>query len=369
MGQFKNSVRNENNINDCTISQTKSCKQYFFDKYVFIDTPGFNDTMGDSNDEKNFNAILRACKNADYIHGIILVLNGTNARLTVQTINLYENFKRFFPTKLIENVIIVLTNCDENSCNLNLSFLNDIVKYKSCYFMQNSFLHWNKQSLDTNSKRFRNLNSDWNESIETITLILKDISNFNSISTSTFEDIEKLTKNISINIREQLRNILNHFYFFDQLNLKKMAVEKSIENMNNNSSHKKSHEIEAMRFNSKELVKINVQLSDKRAIYQYNQSLIQLQRAQNCYKSLVGELIKIQNDFDAQISSLDSMVLQLKHECKGYNFVKEYGDILNEFKELSIIRPNLKFEINCILNIFGEDNFTDGASERYVCVF
>ncbi len=191
-------ISKENDINDSTKSQTIDCNEYLFEvnrkRFYFIDTPGLNDTNGIANDNNNFQSFLQACKKSQFINGVILILNGTNQRLSVDIKNLYENFKRFFPAKLNENVILVFTNCNESSCNFDLNYLSKIVKHKSCYFMQNNFLNFDKKKLKSDSKRLKCLELDWNESLETIINILNDISSLSSISTNTFKNIEKMTE-------------------------------------------------------------------------------------------------------------------------------------------------------------------------------
>ncbi len=155
--QFKENV-SEKNMRNTTMSQTSKCNEYTFAKassdlvFHFIDTPGFNDTDA-CNDQSNLNKIFRACKDYTHINAIILVLNGSDTRLTTSIRAVIENFNSFLPNDLTSSLIVILTNCDELSCNLNLDSFN--IKYKCAFFMQNSLLKWSrKETIDLDSRRY-----------------------------------------------------------------------------------------------------------------------------------------------------------------------------------------------------------------------
>lgn len=138
------SSTSELNINDSTVSQTSKCCIYKFKEnnkniqFKFIDTPGFNDTKSVSNDKKHLESIRDICISESNLNSIIVTINGTNLRLTLTAKALFDNLKRYFPNTLMQNIIIVFTNCDENSRNFDLSLLKDLVPYKKYYTMQNS---------------------------------------------------------------------------------------------------------------------------------------------------------------------------------------------------------------------------------------
>ena len=364
-----NKLNNEKNINDSTISQTRRCNEYKFEKnaklYNFIDTPGFNDTNGVSIDNKNFESVLEACQNFEYMNGILLILNGTDQRLTVTLRNLFENLKHFFPTKLIENVIIVLTNCSENSCNLDLNCLNGIVKHKSCHFMQNNFLHWDrKQKLKNHSIKFDRLEVDWNDSIETVDLILEDISNLSPIVTrNVFKRIEILTETVNTNVKEQLGMILEYLNKYAALKVERDVVNKSIENMEKNLLHEAYYEIDAIPHNGREKVRINVKLNNNLAIAQYKHSECELECARKNIFNIENQIQKSENVLNELIYNLSETVNKLKQECRGFNLTNHFHDLLSELNDVSNKMPIFKIYTQAIFGIF-EGNYLNIRKER-----
>jgi len=351
-------ISKENDINDSTKSQTIDCNEYLFEvnrkRFYFIDTPGLNDTNGIANDNNNFQSFLQACKKSQFINGVILILNGTNQRLSVDIKNLYENFKRFFPAKLNENVILVFTNFNESSCNFDLNYLSKIVKHKSCYFMQNNFLNFDKKKLKGDSKRLKCLELDWNESLETIINILNDISSLSSISTNTFKNIEKMTENIFTNVNEQLQMILDYLKNCLSLKLQQQIIIESIENMSKNCVHETDHQIEAISFQTDEKVILNVKLKNNKAITQYNDSKNELELSKRNCVCLDNDIKKTENKISELIYNLAKEAQNLREECTGFNFIHQFHSILSRLNEVSVSMPYFQIYVDKIFAILGE---------------
>lgn len=154
--QFKH-ISTKSNINDETQSQTSECGEYDFNfkdysnsisyKLSFIDTPGLNDTNGCEHDVKNLKKIFNAATKYKTLNGIILFINGTMPRLSTSMLNVFSSIKSFLPNSIIENLIVVFTNCDKNSCNFDINCLKDISSKFESFTMQNSLFRWNGEEL------------------------------------------------------------------------------------------------------------------------------------------------------------------------------------------------------------------------------
>ena len=84
-----------------------------------IDTPGFADSRGMKEDEKHIQTIVRVLQSEDYIHGICLVINGRQARMSATLMYVMSQITSILPRQIVKNIIIVFTNC---SSRLQLNF-------------------------------------------------------------------------------------------------------------------------------------------------------------------------------------------------------------------------------------------------------
>eukprot|EP00735_Rhodelphis_limneticus_P007607 TRINITY_DN20184_c0_g1::TRINITY_DN20184_c0_g1_i1::g.30328::m.30328 TRINITY_DN20184_c0_g1::TRINITY_DN20184_c0_g1_i1::g.30328 ORF type:complete len:237 (+),score=41.11,AIG1/PF04548.11/1.2e-11,MMR_HSR1/PF01926.18/1.2e-11,Dynamin_N/PF00350.18/0.12,Dynamin_N/PF00350.18/0.0021,DUF258/PF03193.11/6.8e-06,IIGP/PF05049.8/8.7e-06,G-alpha/PF00503.15/0.0033,G-alpha/PF00503.15/4.2,Septin/PF00735.13/2.8e-05,GTP_EFTU/PF00009.22/3.4e-05,FtsK_SpoIIIE/PF01580.13/0.00011,FeoB_N/PF02421.13/0.39,FeoB_N/PF02421.13/0.6 len=131
----------ENDASDRTKSQTNACHTYSFSfegtKYNIIDTPGLSDTRGTGQDDENLNNILETAENLDSLAAVILLLNGTNARMTINLKNVMVRLRNSIPDVALDNMVIVLTNCFKHESNFDPSELADF-NTDHVFFMNNS---------------------------------------------------------------------------------------------------------------------------------------------------------------------------------------------------------------------------------------
>jgi hypothetical protein len=72
----------ELDLDDPTVSKTSECGLYTFHdaeqnlKIELIDTPGFADTRGDTQDSLNTECIMRMAEKVGELHAMVLVVNG-----------------------------------------------------------------------------------------------------------------------------------------------------------------------------------------------------------------------------------------------------------------------------------------------------
>jgi len=111
------SHHSEANLDDTTVSQTKECITYTFSlegiTYKIIDTPGLSDTSLTENhsiDDINVERILTAASKAKELHAIILIINGSTPRLTVNLRNALQRIKGNYPDVLLSNMLVIFTH-------------------------------------------------------------------------------------------------------------------------------------------------------------------------------------------------------------------------------------------------------------------
>jgi len=91
----------ENNTKNISMSQTDSCTTYVFEKngikYNFIDTPGLNDTRSSQQDEANMKKILDTAQATSDLAAVLLIVNGTQSRLTPAMENILVTLRGAVP--------------------------------------------------------------------------------------------------------------------------------------------------------------------------------------------------------------------------------------------------------------------------------
>ncbi|XP_055355631.1 uncharacterized protein LOC129600966 [Paramacrobiotus metropolitanus] len=135
----------EANVSNQTASQTEKCMDYDFESgtasYRFIDTPGMSDSRGVERDEKNIQQILQAAQSAGTLSAIVIVINGTQCRGTINLRNTLTRLRGITPNALTDNLIVVLTSCDSTNFKFKLMSLHPwTLKAENIFAMNNAAL-------------------------------------------------------------------------------------------------------------------------------------------------------------------------------------------------------------------------------------
>ncbi|CAF2727785.1 unnamed protein product [Rotaria sp. Silwood2] len=200
------SEHHENFLDDITRCKTSQCTKYQFKiqqvYFNFFDTPGINDTGGYLVDNENLNKIFECIQSFEYLTALVLVLNGTQARLTINIKNVLERFHDRVPDIFYSNIILILTNCTSHTVNFeSIKFLN----HPPMFYMQNSAFSsdpqtWSEQTLEI-------LRHDWNISIRTMNDFIKTLVLLTPISTKSLLDINN-DRNIIRSVLHESRLII-----------------------------------------------------------------------------------------------------------------------------------------------------------------
>ena len=175
---------NENCLDDITRSKTSKCTRYTYTvkqvHFNFFDTPGINDTGGYLSDNENVDRIFECIQTLQHLTALVLVLNGTQARLTVNIRNVLERFRDRIPDILYANVIIILTNCASHTVNFgSVKLLN----HAPIFHMQNSAFSSDAQSWSSQTHEI--LQRDWNVSMHTMNEFIKKLITLTPVSTDS----------------------------------------------------------------------------------------------------------------------------------------------------------------------------------------
>lgn len=134
-------------------SQTNSAKMYQFTSrngitVRILDTPGFADTRGFGRDEQHKASIAGVIENSiPTVHAVIILANGTEARLGAATDYAMTTLTSIFPTTLAENIGIVFTHVASRlSSNFEQDSLPPILKDRDNkqFFLNNPLALWKK---------------------------------------------------------------------------------------------------------------------------------------------------------------------------------------------------------------------------------
>ncbi|CAF0802097.1 unnamed protein product [Adineta ricciae] len=179
----------ENALEDSTRSKTSRCTKYTFVveqvHFNFFDTPGINDTGGYLSDNENVDRIFECIQSLQHLTALVLVLNGTQARLTINIRNVLERFRDRIPDVLYTNVLVILTNCAAHTVNFgSVKLLN----HAPVFHMQNSAFSSDGQMWSPQTREI--LQRDWNISMKTMNDFVKTLLTLTPVSTDALEAMD-----------------------------------------------------------------------------------------------------------------------------------------------------------------------------------
>lgn len=215
-------------------SQTDGCTAYTYpiryrdphgsgllpSSFNLYDTPGFGDTRGIEQDKENLLKILGAMSKFGTISGIIVVINGREARLHTVIKASLETLKGNIPDRLRDNVIVVFTNCNRITRNFQMASLYEYFtpSEDKVFYMDNSAF-----GSDPSSRVEEEMNqvlTDWANSIRTCSKIHQCLTQMDALPAA---DIE-----IILEARDRMRGYM-HEALGDFGNVQKVA--KELENL------------------------------------------------------------------------------------------------------------------------------------------
>jgi hypothetical protein len=387
---------NENNVEDQTASQTIECREYTYrQKYSFIDTPGLNDTKGSEFDHENVQKIINAVMAKDFLNGVIVVINGTFARLTQNLVNLLAVLKGFLPTEILDNSIVVLTNSDENGLNFDERSLRGIIKYKNRFILQNNYFKTDPNKQNSTERMLR----DWQDSNRSIEVMMDKLGIMGRISTAAFKLTDDLAAKLNSHIRKQIANIIQLAQKIDQIELNRVSLANALDTKQSNSIHEKQMQINAIPVgpsfskthansvktknalqstnnnkNKKENRKngssndvepdktrqsnekrqksdsqecenrdprrkldnqmtcIQVSVYDNHAIEQHKHASLEIKAIEKAYQDADKEVTRLRKDIEKNMNETKFAISSLKKICTGFNIIKHVNDMMTDFE-------------------------------------
>ena len=178
----------ESNLEDGTRSKTSRCTKYTFTveqvHFNFFDTPGINDTGGYLADNENVDRIFECIQSLSHLTALVLVLNGTQARLTINIRNVLERFRDRIPDVIYENLLVILTNCASHTVNFGSVKL---LRHAPIFHMQNSAFSSDGQTWTSQTREI--LQRDWIISMQTMNQFVAALIKLTPVSTETLSEM------------------------------------------------------------------------------------------------------------------------------------------------------------------------------------
>jgi hypothetical protein len=195
----------EQDLHDGTKSKTDSCNRYKFEQngttFTFIDTPGLSDTRGINADDENLRKIVEAAENTPSIAAIIIVINGTAARLTVNMRNVLVRLRGTLPDVVLQNILVVFTNCTATTRSFDpKSIETNFAKVEYIHVQLSAFSNHPSTWNDEGARECLEL--DWNYSTKQVQRLFGLIARTSKVDTAVFTDM----KNLRFKIKAQLHD-------------------------------------------------------------------------------------------------------------------------------------------------------------------
>ena len=242
----------EKDLHDSMQSKTTECNIYSFKEfnscYKFIDTPGFSDTKGTEQDDQHISKITSAAEKLKIVTTVIIVINGAVGRVTATTRNTLALLRSSVPDILLNNLIVVLTNCSPITANFDLKALEPwTVPEDHVFYMNNSALSKPTTCWINNEKMKKLLIDDWETSMDEIKKMILTIENMGHINTNVFGDMRRSRNKIKAKVSEiliEVKHLQNLQSELDSAELAHKGISTDIEEYSNYKQNKQVEYIE-----------------------------------------------------------------------------------------------------------------------------
>ncbi|XP_029710189.2 uncharacterized protein LOC109402189 [Aedes albopictus] len=242
-------THNEYNVQDASKSQTRACTVYTFRKqntvYNFIDTPGLSDTEGVAQDESNIQQSMGAAEQSGVLTAIILVINGTQTRATVTLCRTLCLLRSSIPDVLLQNLVVVLTNCSSATVNFDLARLEPwTVPEANVFHMNNCAFSRPVSQWTKNAAMQQILKIEWKCSMEAIEKMIQNLKQLGGKATEAFKQMRINRERIKSQLQNILLDVTKCQDLQNELDMMKTTQQNIATDIKNYSDYKRSKLVE-----------------------------------------------------------------------------------------------------------------------------
>lgn len=239
----------EKDLHDTTKSKTRECTDYGFTKddicYNFIDTPGLSDTEGTAKDDEHIMKIMAAAEDRGNLSAIVIVINGTVARATVNLRNTLTLLKGSVPDVLLKNLLVVLTNCSKATANFDLKQLEPWkVPKDNVFHMNNSALSMPVEMWKEDDDVMEDLAGHWKKSMKVMEGMMKKVKQLGNKATHAFRDMRLKRNKIKAELHGILLEVKKLQTMQDELNCAQGAEKDVASDIQKYSNFKQSKQVD-----------------------------------------------------------------------------------------------------------------------------
>ena len=194
-----NDIKLENAVANKTESKTSDAKLYNVEpcglKMGVVDTPGFGDSRGIEEDERNVHRIIDALKEEEYLNCVCLIINGRQHRMSAMLRYVLTEVTSILPREIVSNVIVVFTNT-ANPLDLNFdpnslkAFFGREIEDSRIFCIENPYCKLQKakkqQGKLPQESMVRSLQKSLDETMEVLTEMSTTMKDFQRVHTSHF---------------------------------------------------------------------------------------------------------------------------------------------------------------------------------------
>ncbi|CAG8553431.1 7482_t:CDS:2 [Acaulospora morrowiae] len=242
----------EAKVGDVTRSQTTKCHKYAFRhpqnpayRFIFIDTPGLSDTNGTKQDDKNISEIVDTAIRAGSLSALVIIVNGTEARVTNSVKNTLVRLANNLPDVLVDkNLLLILTKCSKSSACFSIpSFSEEITTPKKVFYMDNQAFGTDPQIWKNDFEERKLVQIHWSQSFRTIDDLLRTITELSNTSTDAFKRMKALRDKIKTEITKITQDIANIQQVQDALDAAQQALQVTGDQKNSFANYTKTENI------------------------------------------------------------------------------------------------------------------------------
>nr|XP_029729939.1 uncharacterized protein LOC115253545 isoform X2 [Aedes albopictus] len=308
----------EDNVQDASKSQTRACSIYDFRKqdtiFNFIDTPGLSDTEGVAQDDFNIQQIMGAAEQSGVLTAIILVINGTQARATVNLRNTLCLLRSSIPDILLQNLVVVLTNCSATSVNFDLAHLKPwTIPEANIFHMNNSALSRPVSQWINNERMKKDLEREWEYSMETIDELIQSLKLLGGKATEAFKQMRINRDRIKSQLHSILLDVKKFQGLQNELGLCKCKHSHFRHYDDNVRPVKKTKTVEEI-------------LEDVKNAYDHHMN--KCEKIESEIGDLDADVAALKHALDEKEVEIRKHCNQLKELCSQFNFVDELQGVI-----------------------------------------
>ena len=210
-------------------SKTSGAKIYEGDLCCIIDTPGFGDSRGLQQDEKNVKSIISCLKDETYVNCVCIVINGRLARMTSNMKYVFTEITAILPRKILDNIVVVFTNTSNllqanfDPAELQTFFGRNI---SEVHCIDNPYCQFEKaKKLEAslpNEKIAESLQKSFEETAVVLDKMWSDIKGFEKVYTNKFIELYDKKQEIE-------RSVLTMLTAYDEQKNIEQRIEKAKE--------------------------------------------------------------------------------------------------------------------------------------------